>query len=178
MKKLFRVLKNKKAEKKKISFAKNSDKGKRSQKIYETKSNTSDNIFTEDKKITHITQKVARKLKPSSWIADTGALSHITNKFNLFSGHLTRMKRRTIKIKGGELYTDQMRTIVLSSRKGRSIEIKRIYYVSSLKANLLSYRRLCMLELKGRFDIDSIYLYTNKKDVLKADHKEGVYVLI
>ena len=34
-----------------------------------------------------------------------------------------------------------------------------------------------MLELKDRFDINFIYLYVNKKNMLKANHKERVYVL-
>ena len=35
-----------------------------------------------------------------------------------------------------------------------------------------------MLELNRRFDINSIILYMNDKDILKANYKEGVYVLI
>ena len=70
-----------------------------------------------------------------------------------------------------------MKTIVLRSRKERLIDIKRVYYVPDLEANLLSYRRLYMLELKGRFDINFIYLHVNEKNMLKANHKEKVYVL-
>ena len=70
-----------------------------------------------------------------------------------------------------------MRTIVLRSRKERLIDIKRVYYVSNLEANLLLYRRLYMLKLKDRFDINFIYLHVNKKNMFKANHKEEVYVL-
>ena len=54
----------------------------------------------------------------------------------------------------------------------------RVYYVSDFNANLLSCRRLCILELKGRFDMNAIYLYKDHKNMLKADHYENVYVLI
>ena len=54
----------------------------------------------------------------------------------------------------------------------------RVYYILGLKVNLLLYRRLCILGLNGRFDINFIILYINDKDMLKADYKKGVYVLI
>ena len=101
----------------------------------------------------------------------------MTNKFNLFSDSLTRIRRRTIKVKERELYIDQMKTIVLRSRKERLIDIKRVYYVSDLKANLLLYRGLYILGLKDRFNINFIYLHVNEKNMLKANHKERVYVL-
>ena len=34
-----------------------------------------------------------------------------------------------------------------------------------------------MLELNERFDTNFIILYINNKNILKADYKEGVYVL-
>ena len=101
----------------------------------------------------------------------------MTDKFNLFSDSLTRIKRRTIKVEERELHIDQMRTIILRSRKERLIDIKRVYYVPDLEANLLLCRRLYMLELKDRFDIDFIYLHVNEKNMLKANYQEGVYVL-
>ena len=152
-------------------------KKKRFQKIYEAKSNISNTSINENEKIAHITQKATSKLESSTWIADIDASSHITNKFNLFSNPLTRIRRRTIKVEERELYTNQMRTIVLRSRKERFIDIKRVYYVSNLEANLLSCRRLCILKLKDRFDINFIYLHVNEKNMLKANHKERVYVL-
>ena len=87
------------------------------------------------------------------------------------------MKRRTIKIRRGRLYSDQMRTIIIRSRKGKAVDIIRVYYVLDLEANLLSCRRLCILELNKRFDTNFIILYINDKNILKADHKEGVYML-
>ena len=71
-----------------------------------------------------------------------------------------------------------MGTIVIRSRKGKAVDIMRVYYILGLKANLLSYWRLCILELNERFNMNFIILYMNDKDILKADYKEGVYVLI
>lgn len=72
-----------------------------------------------------------------------------------------------------------MKKVVISSRKKKSIEIMRIYYILDLRANLLLYRRLCMLELTDRFNINSIILYTKeKKNMLKANFEEDIYILI
>ena len=72
-----------------------------------------------------------------------------------------------------------MGKVVISSRKGKPMKIIRVYYILGLRANLLLYRRLYMLELIGRFDTNSIILYTKeKKDILKANYEEGVYILI
>ena len=102
----------------------------------------------------------------------------MTNKLDLFRSPFIRIKRRIIKIRRRRLYSDQIRIIVIRSRKEKAVDIMRIYYILDLKANLLLYRRLCILELNERFDTNSIILYINNKDILKADHKEGVYVLI
>ena len=71
-----------------------------------------------------------------------------------------------------------MRIIVIRSRKEKAVDIIRVYYISGLKANLLLYRRLYILELNKRFDTNFIILYINDKNILKANYKEGVYVLI
>ena len=54
----------------------------------------------------------------------------------------------------------------------------RVYYISGLDANLLLCKRFCMLELKGRFNTNAIYLYKNYKNMFKADYHKRVYVLI
>ena len=71
-----------------------------------------------------------------------------------------------------------MRIIVIRSRKGKAVDIIHVYYILDLRANLLLYQRLYILELNRRFDINFIILYMNDKNILKADYKKGVYVLI
>ena len=88
------------------------------------------------------------------------------------------MKRRIIKIEKRELHINQMNTIMMQSRQERSIKIMRVYYISDLNANLLSCKRLCMLKLKDRFDMNAIYFYKNHKNMLKTDHHKNIYILI
>ena len=66
---------------------------------------------------------------------------------------------------------------MIQSRQERLIKIMRVYYVSNLDANLLSYKKLYILKLKDRFDTNAIYFYKNHKDILKANHYKSVYVL-
>ena len=101
----------------------------------------------------------------------------MTDKLTLFNDSLIRIKRRIIKVEKRELHIDQMSTIMMQSRQERSIKIIRVYYVSDLDANLLSCKRLCMLELKGRFDMNAIYFYKNHKNMLRANHYKNIYVL-
>lgn len=88
------------------------------------------------------------------------------------------MKRRTIKVRGGVLYADLKGAVISTTRWGKPIRIERVYYAPDLGANLLSSRRLCMPGMKGQFDSDSTYLHIDGKDMLKATHQEGAYVLI
>ena len=57
------------------------------------------------------------------------------------------------------------------------MKIIRVYYISDLDANLLSCKRLYMLKLKDRFNINAIYLYKDHKNMLKTNHHENIYVL-
>ena len=71
-----------------------------------------------------------------------------------------------------------MKIVILRSRLEKKVIIKRVYYISNLEANLLLYRRLYMLDLKERFNINFIYLQLNNIDVLKANYKKEVYILV
>ena len=53
----------------------------------------------------------------------------------------------------------------------------RVYYVFDFDTNLLLCKRLCILELKDRFNINAIYFYKNHKDMLKTNYHENLYVL-
>ena len=70
-----------------------------------------------------------------------------------------------------------MNIIIMQSRQKRSMKIIRVYYVFDFDANLLSYKRLYMLKLKNRFNINVIHLYKNHKNIFKADYYENIYVL-
>ena len=70
-----------------------------------------------------------------------------------------------------------MNTIMMQSRQERLIKIMRVYYVFGFDANLLLCKRLCMLELKDRFDTNAIYLHKDHKNIFRANHYKNVYVL-
>ena len=179
IKKLIRILKKKKS--KKIFFIKSLKGNKKSQKAYETEFDSFDIIsdeFFEKKEIAHIIKEAINKFQFFSWIADIDALFYIIDKIILFNDSFTRMKKRIIKIKKRELYINQISIIIMQSRQERLIKTMRVYYISDLNANLLSYKKLYMLELKDRFDINAIYLYKDYKNILKTNYYEGVYVLI
>ena len=99
------------------------------------------------------------------------------NKIIFFNDSLTRIKRRIIKIEKKKLHINQMNTIIMQNRQKRSIKIMRVYYVFGFDANLLSCKRLCILELKDRFNTNAIYFYKNHKNMLRADHYKNIYVL-
>ena len=50
-----------------------------------------------------------------------------------------------------------MRIVILCSRLKKRVIIKRVYYIFNLEANLLLYKRLYILNLKERFNINFIY---------------------
>ena len=132
----------------------------------------------DDNEIAALTQELARKLPQTTWIADTGASSHMTDKLDLFRGPLVEMTRRIIKVGGGYLYSSRYGDIEIPGRTGKPITIQRVYYVPNLGANLLSCRRLCTLGLRGEFDIKAIKLFNLRNEcVLRARHSEGVYIV-
>ena len=51
-----------------------------------------------------------------------------------------------------------MKIVILRSRLEKEIIIKRVYYIFNLEANLLLYKKLYILNLKERFNINFIYL--------------------
>lgn len=91
-----------------------------------SKSDTEDKEV--DEEIATLTQEAARKLPYTTWIADTGASSHITDQKDLSRGPLSRMRRRVIKVGGGYLNTDQYGDIKILSKTGTLITIRRVYY--------------------------------------------------
>ena len=63
--------------------------------------------------IAALSKELVSTIPRSSWIADTGATSHMTNQLRLFSEPLKSIKRRTIKVGGGRLYLVQCGTITM-----------------------------------------------------------------
>jgi hypothetical protein len=82
-------------------------------------------------------------------MANTGVSTYITDQLQLFRGPLMRIRRRTIKIRGEDLYSDYISTVEMRVRNGESTRLAKTLYVPELKINLLSGRRLYESGLKG-----------------------------
>ncbi|KAI0996462.1 hypothetical protein K3495_g11718 [Podosphaera aphanis] len=104
----------------------------------------------------HITKEKISKTSPTSWIADTGASSHMSDQKSLFR-KLIRIKRRKIKVGDGELYSDFKGTVIMACDDGSSTLLSDVLYVPKLGVNLLSARKLALAGLEGRFDDKYMY---------------------
>ena len=112
-------LKKKKERKNKDKY-KDKGKGKSSKKGYRAftaGSSLEDNSTlssedNEEEEVGYETAALSKELagKPSFfvafWVADSGALSYMTNQLQLFRQPIIPIKRRVIKVGGGRLYTD------------------------------------------------------------------------
>ena len=118
------------------------------------------------------------KIPISNWVADTGASTYMTDQLQLFRGPLMRIRRRTIKIGGGDLYSDYIGTVEIRVRNGENTRLAKTLYVPELKINLLSGRRLYESGLKGTQDRNGLYFHNNKKhEIIGAIRRGGVYII-
>ena len=168
-----------------VAFVKKLRQRKKKGRAYNTESESEDSEppqeeddNDDDNKIAALTQELARKVSQTTQITNTGASSHITNKLDLFRGPLIKMTRRIIKVRGEYLHSSRYGDIEILGRAGKPITIQRVYYMLNLGANLLSYRRLCTLGLRGEFNIKAIKLFNSKNEyILRARYLEGVYIV-
>jgi hypothetical protein len=82
------------------------------------------------------------KVPSSLWVSDTGATAHMTNQRQLFRS-LAPVKRRTIKVGGGKLYSWHIGVCELRVLSRRTILLKDVLFVPNLGVNLLSSRKIC-----------------------------------
>ncbi|KAH8800608.1 hypothetical protein F5884DRAFT_904623 [Xylogone sp. PMI_703] len=61
-----------------------------------------------------------RMVKPSVWIADTGASSHMTDNPQLFRQPMVDIRRRGIKVGGGRLYAWKKGTAEMKLKDGKN----------------------------------------------------------
>ena len=96
----------------------------------------------------------------------------------MFTGSLTKIYRKVIKVEEEKLYITYISRVLLKPRKGYEIIIINIFLVPSLKINLLFGKRLTKSGLKKKFDFYSIYIVSYKeKVILKAFIKYKIYVV-
>ena len=113
-----------------------------------------------------------------SWISDSGASSHMTDNPSLFSEPPTTIRRTTIAVGGGKLFSTRRGVIDVLDRRGGRFRLKDVLLVPELGVNLLSGRKLCKAGLKGSFDSQNMY-YLDKdgNTVLHAKERGGIYIL-
>ena len=181
LKKLRRFLKRTE-EKARIKKDKKVDKPKAyNAEVSSVNSDSSVDIDSDDEEdmeeIAALSKELVSKIPKSKWVADTGATSDMTDELRLFSGPLESIKRRTIKVGGGKLYSDQRGMAIMKAEDGEC-ELKETLYVPDLGVNLLSARRLTKKGLKGSFDDNGLYMHTTDgTEVLRATAQGGVYIV-
>ena len=125
-----------------------------------------------------LSKEIAGKHPNTHWIADPGASSPMTDQHLLFSGPLTKIKRRTVKVGGGKLYSDYMGTAIMQAPDGNKRSLPQTLLVPGLGVNLLSGSRLCKEGLHGSFNTDGLYMRDrNGKVWITAKQQGGVYIV-
>lgn len=130
----------------------------------------------EEEECVFLTKESIRKTTPSTWPADTGASSHMSDQRHLFR-ELRPIPRRRIRVGGGVMYAREKGTANLVCKDGSSMLLQDVLYVPGLGVNLLSARRVCQAGLKGRFGATEMYFKLGKKKVIEATMHEGLYIV-
>jgi hypothetical protein len=92
-----------------------------------------------------------------SCISDSGASSHMTDNSSLFSEPPMIIRRTTIAVGGGKLFSTKRGVIDVMDRRGGRSRLKDVLLVPELGVNLLSGSKLCKAGLKGSFDSQNMY---------------------
>jgi hypothetical protein len=147
----------------------------KSESELETSTNTSD---SEDEEIEtcRLSKDILGKASPSTWAGDTGASSHMSDQPSLFR-RMIKIKRRLVRVGGGELHADWKGEAQVVCKDGSSTWLSHVLLVPNLGVNLLSGRRICAAGLKGRFDSRALCFKLGKKIIIKATMDDGLYVV-
>ncbi|KAF7573128.1 hypothetical protein PtrM4_080330 [Pyrenophora tritici-repentis] len=123
-----------------------------------------------------LSKDIVGKASPSTWAADTGASSHMSDQPSLFR-RMIKIKRRVVRVGGGELYADWKGEAQVVCKDGSSTWLSEVLLVPNLGVNLLSGRRICAASLKGRFNSHALYFKLGKKVIIEATMDDGLYVV-
>jgi hypothetical protein len=101
----------------------------------------------------------------------------MTNQRQLFRS-LVPIKRRTIRVGGGKLYSWHMGVCELKVPSGRTTLLKDVLFVLNLGVNLLSGRKICsQLGVKGLFNSQTMYFIRGNEKIIRADIQGGIYIV-
>ena len=141
----------------------------------ETSTDTSDSE-NEEIETCRLSKDILSKASLSTWAGDTGASSHMSDQPSLFR-RMIKIKRRLVRVGGGELYADWKGEAQMVCKDGSSTWLSDVLLVPNLGVNLLSGRRICATGLKGRFDSRTMRFKLGKKTIITATMDDGLYVV-
>jgi hypothetical protein len=102
----------------------------------------------------------------------------MTDQRQLFRS-LASIKRRTIRVGGGKLYSWHIGVCELRVPSGRTVLLKDVLFVSNLSVNLLSSRKICAQPgVKGSFDSQTMYFTRRNEKIIRADIQGGIYIVL
>jgi hypothetical protein len=99
---------------------------------------TTNSESTEDELVEYanLTRDKIRTIPYSYWCSDSCASSHMTDDKSLFRSQLIPIRRRTILVGGGQLYTNFIGTAELKVNGSGSVLLLDVLYIPNLGVNL------------------------------------------
>ena len=99
---------------------------------------STDNSDSEDEEIEtcRLSKDIVGKASPSTWAGDTGASSHMSDQPSLFR-RIIKIKRRLVRVGGGELYADWKGEAQVVYKDRSSTWLLDILLIPNLRVNLL-----------------------------------------
>ncbi|GIZ47373.1 hypothetical protein CKM354_001046600 [Cercospora kikuchii] len=89
--------------------------------------------------VAHLTAEAKGKSKPSEWLLDSCASSHMTDQESLFRELKPLQRKKWIKVGGGYLIATHVGNAVVGGPKGKLIVLKNVLFVPGLGVNLVSW---------------------------------------
>ena len=118
--------------------------------------------------MTAILKKALRKISKHKWLADTGAISHMTDDLSIYRSPL-ELYHRVIQVGGGKLYSTYRGIAEMVLTDGSSALLSNCLLIPNLGISLLSAKRICSDQsIKGSFNSERMCFYKNKEKILKA----------
>ncbi len=154
-------------------------------KVYNAKSDDFE-IFDNNEKdeneksenIAALSKNIVSKISEFNWVADSDVFSHMTDQLRLFSDSLVCIKRCIIKVEEGKLYVNHCDTTVMQNHHKNSVKLSFVLYVSKLKMNLLSERRMYEKDLQESFDDKDLYMHDKqRKQMIETLECKDVYIV-